>query len=80
MKYIKKAIIHPSDSGQYSEIEIIKKERKKSTLKKIGAVHIEIDHNALKNITFELSDEEIGKIHYRDNNKIIAKDKFITYK
>ncbi|TGL55266.1 hypothetical protein EHQ61_00710 [Leptospira wolffii] len=80
MKYIKKVIIHPADSNNYSEVEIIKKEKKKSTLKKIGAVHIEIDLTALKDITYELTDEEFQKIKSKHSNKIISKDNFITYK
>lgn len=80
MKYIKKIIIHPAESNKYSEVEIIKKEKKKSTLKKIGAVHIEIDLKDLKNITYELTEEEFEKIKTKFPNKIITKENYITYK
>ncbi|PJZ23927.1 hypothetical protein CH352_18780 [Leptospira hartskeerlii] len=78
MKYIKKVIVHPADNDKYSEVEIIKRDKAKSTLKKLGAVRIKIDINELKNITFELSEEEIEE--FKDKLKGSIKDaKYIKY-
>lgn len=78
MKYIKKVIVHPADNEKYSEVEIIKRDKVKSTLEKLGAVRIKINIDELKDITFELSEEEIEE--FKDKLKgRIKNTKYIQY-